>query len=129
MGVPEGRALAQFNRSRFWNGNNGDHFVDGKIEFYETDIKKNKKYRIAIAWLSSGEDVVKYGKLPQEINLYVYQGNVLKGSSYSKSNPFEMVEINTYNDNNLRIVITRKQGNNENLGGRVLLGYNLVEIQ
>ncbi len=130
MGVPEGRALAQFNRSRFWNGNNGDHFVDGKIEFYETDIKKNKKYRIAIAWLSSGEDVVKYGKLPQDINLYVYQGNVLKGSSYSKSNPFEMVEINTYNDNNnLRIVITRKQGNNENLGGRVLLGYNLVEIQ
>ena len=123
MGVPEGRALAQYNRSRFWNGNNGHHFVNEKIEFDENGITEGKRYRIAIAWLSSGTAVAKYGKLPQNINLKVVQnGKTYK--SESVSNPFELVDFVAKSSKPLKITIERK----DNLGGRVLLGYNLLEV-
>ena len=127
MGVPDGRAMAQYNRSRFWNGNNGDHFVNGKIEFDEKGITAGKRYRIAIAWLSSGTDVARYGRLPQNLNLKVVQD----GKTYmseSESNPFELVDFVAKSSKPLKITIERNIYNNANLGGRVLLGYNLLEV-
>ena len=128
MGVPDGRAMFEKNRSKFWNGNNGDFFKNKKISFTETGIQSGRKYRIAIAWLSSGTAVAQYGRLPQDINLKVKQNGRTIARSESTSNPFEVVDITTENSGDLEIIIERKEGNGENLGGRVLLGYNFLEL-
>ena len=112
------------NHSRFWNGNNGDYFVNGPIEFDEKDIKANKKYRVAISWLVSGEYVLRSGALPFDLDVEVWQDGNLLGSSTSYDNPFEMVEFTTGSANKLTIKIRRYFNN----GGRVLLGYNLAEL-
>ena len=125
MGVPEGSAMFKYNRSRFWNGNKENFFDSNKeIQFKETDIDSTKTYRIAIAWLSSGSYVYKYGRLPQDINLEVRQDGKTLGSSASVSNPFEFVEIKPKTSHELTIIIKRKN----NYYGRVLLGYNLLEV-
>ena len=126
MGVPEGRAMFENNRSRFWNGNNEDFFDNnGDIRFTESNIKKNKRYRIAISWLSSGTYVRENGKLPQDIDLRVYQNGNLLDYSTSGPNPFELVEFTTNSQSDLTIEIHRYR----NDGGRVLIGYNLLEVQ
>ena len=125
MGVPEGSAMFRYNRSRFWNGNNGDFFnSNGEIRFDEIDIDPTKTYRIAIAWLSSGSYVFENGRLPQDINLEVRQDGKTLGKSASESNPFEFVEIKPKSNKKLTIIIKRKR----NDYGRVLLGYNLLEV-
>lgn len=127
MGIPDGNAMFEKNRSRFWNGNNEDFFKNGKITFTESGIQSGRKYRIAIAWLSSGTAVAQYGRLPQNIDLKVRQdGSTLKKSN-STANPFELVEVTAKSGGNLEIIIERKEGK-DNLGGRVLLGYNFLEL-
>lgn len=125
MGVPEGRSMFQYNRSRFWNGNKDNFFnSNGEIRFDEIDIDPKKTYRIAIAWLSSGSYVFENGCLPQDINLEVRQDGKTLGKSASESNPFEFVEIKPKTRSPLTIIIKRKH----NYYGRVLLGYNLLEV-
>ena len=126
MGVPEGQAMFLHNRSRFWNGDNGEFFDNnGYITFTEGNIKKGKRYRVAISWLSSGNYVYEYGELPQDIDLYVYKNGNPIAWSYSGPNPFELVEFVAEDDSDVQIRIVRYR----NDGGRVLLGYNFVEIQ
>ena len=125
MGVPDGKAMTENNRSRFWNGNNEDFFYnDEPITFTELNIEPNKKYRIAIAWLSSGTYVYKSGRLPQDLDLYVDQNGKRVGYSSSWGNPFEFVEFTSNSDRPLTITISRFR----NDGGRVLLGYNLLRV-
>ena len=127
MGVPKGEALFVNNRSRFWNGKNSDFFspgYPGVFEFDEPNINPNKKYRIAIAWLSRGSVVYDYQDIPQDIDLEVWQGSTFLGSSTSYHNSFEFVEV--YPTTNEPLTITIRRYNN--IGGRVLLGYNLVEV-
>lgn len=128
MGVPDGRAIFEKNRSRFWNGNNEDFFVNKRISFTESGIQSGRKYRIAIAWLSSGTAVAQYGRLPQDINLKVKQNGRTIARSESTSNPFELVDFAAESGGDLEIIIERKEGKGENLGGRVLLGYNFLEL-
>ncbi|WP_173467749.1 hypothetical protein [Fibrobacter succinogenes] len=116
------------NRSRFWNGNNEDFFVNKRISFTESGIQSGRKYRIAIAWLSSGTAVAQYGRLPQDINLKVKQNGRTIARSESTSNPFELVDFAAESGGDLEIIIERKEGKGENLGGRVLLGYNFLEL-
>ena len=125
MGVPDGKAMTQNNRSRFWNGDNDEFFnSNGQISFTESNIEPNKKYRIAIAWLSSGTYVYNSGRIPQDIDLYVDQNGERVGYSGSWGNPFEFVEFTSNSDRPLTITISRFR----NDGGRVLLGYNLLRV-
>ena len=125
MGVPDGKAMAQNNRSRFWNGNNEEFFnSNGQISFTESDIEPNKKYRVAIAWLSSGTYVSESGRLSQDLDLYVNQNGVRVGYSNSYANPFEFVEFTSNSDRPVTITISRFR----NDGGRVLLGYNFLRV-
>ena len=125
MGIPDGNAMFEKNRSRFWNGNNEDFFDSGdQITVTETNIKPNKKYRVAIAWLSSGSYVYGAGKLPQDLDLYVYQNGEFRGQSNSWNNSFESIEFESNSDRPVTISISRYR----NDGGRVLLGYNFVEL-
>jgi uncharacterized protein YifE (UPF0438 family) len=123
-------------RSRWWSGGNSAHFdSDNNITFKEDNIQANKRYRIAISWLVDGGFVYQFGRLPQDIDLYVYQivryrtGTFkfpvleLLASSTSSTNPFEIVDFVTTSDNPLFIVIKRKS----NHQGNVLLGYHLRE--
>jgi len=115
------------NHSRFWYGNNGDYFVNEKIEFNETNLKPNHKYRVAIAWLVSGDFVYHSGALPFDLDLEVEQNGHTRGSSSSYDNPFEVVEFTTEDgssNSNVTIRIRRYFNN----GGRVVLGYNLLEL-
>jgi len=113
------------NHSRFWYGNNGDYFVNEIIEFNEQNIKANKKYRVAIAWLVSGDYVFHSGALPFDLDIEVYQDGNSLGSSTSYDNPFEMVEFTTGNSTSNLTIRIRRYFNN---GGRVVLGYNIVEL-
>ena len=124
MGVVDGQAMFTNNRSRFWNGRNDDFFKGGDIEFTESDIKVGKKYRIAISWLNSGEFIDEVGYLPQDLDLHVYQNGNFVTSSTSWNNPFEMVEFTATDSADVKIRINRYK----NYGGRVLLGYNFVEL-
>ena len=125
MGIPDGKAMTQNNRSRFWNGNNGEFFdSNGKISFTESNIEPNKKYRIAIAWLSSGTYVYNSGRITQDLDLEVSQNGVRVGYSGSWANPFEFVEFTSNSNRPLTITISRHR----NDGGRVLLGYNLLRV-
>lgn len=127
MGVPDGKVMFENNRSRFWNGNNGDFFdQNGEIEIVEKNIKKGKRYRVAIAWLTRGSYVYEYGRLQQDLDLYLYKGDASNFVAHSGTlaNPFEMIDYTADDDSNLRIVIRRDR----NSGGRVLIGYNFVEL-
>ena len=127
MGIPKGEAMFVNNRSRFWNGKNSDFFSSGYpgvIEFTESNINPNKKYRIAIAWLSRGSVVYDYEDIPQDIDLEVWQNGSRIGYSDSWHNSFEFTEVSPTTSADLTIKIKRYN----NIGGRVLLGYNLVEV-
>ena len=105
----------------FWNGNNDCCFdVNGEIEVTETGILSGHRYRIAIAWLVPGCYVLQNTLLPQDIDLYVYQGNTLIDYSASGTNPFEMVGVTTLSSQDLRIVIKRYSNSGY---GKVALGY------
>lgn len=120
---PTLKTLRRGNRSRFWVGNNADHFSSETITFQETGIVKNRKYRIAIAWTSRGKFIKEYNKLPQDIDLKVCQGSTCKSSS-SSANPFEIVEFTASSTADITIEIQRYRNN----GGYVILGYNMHEI-
>ncbi|PWJ69038.1 MULTISPECIES: hypothetical protein [unclassified Fibrobacter] len=115
--------LYKYNRSQYWNGNNEDHFINEEIVLYEHHITSGRKYRIAIAWLSSGDYVRDFGIIPQDIDLEVCQDDRCYTSNSAK-NPFEVVEFTAQTTGDLKVTI--KRYNNE--GGRVLLGYNLHEF-
>lgn len=126
MGVPDGEALFDNTRSRFWNGNNGD-FFDGnnEIVFEENNIKPNRKYRIAISWLSSGDYVYANGRLPQDLDLYVDNKDGVRLAQSGSMGPFEFVEFTTGADVRKLKITIKRDGND---GGYVLLGYSLVEV-
>ena len=95
------------------------------ISFKETNITAGKKYRIAIAWLSNPDLIGSTnGEIPQDIDLMVTQGND-KYYSTSSGNPFEFLEFTARSGSDLTIRIIRDRNN----GGRVMLGYNLYEVQ
>ncbi|MBR4784786.1 MAG: hypothetical protein IK012_05970 [Fibrobacter sp.] len=129
--VPDARAMHNYNRSRYWAGNNGDFFNSNKIEFYEEGVKPNQRYRSAISWLVSGSFVLANGRLPFDLDLIVYEAPAGSNSwtqvasSMSTPNAFELVDFTTKsNTGRLKIEIRRYNNN----GGRVHLGYNLSEV-
>lgn len=122
--IPLYNKMGWSTRSRYWNGRNTSFFdSDSTIVFYEQNIVAGKKYRLAISWLSWGEYVKSYNKLPQNIDLYVYQNDVLVSSSTSSTNPFELVEFTASNSNDLKIVIKRVGNSGTD---NVLMGYNFL---
>lgn len=119
---PTLKSMVRGNRSRFWVGNNADHFSSEKITFQETGIVDGRKYRIAIAWTSRGKFIKEKNKLPQDIDLKVCQGSKCE-TSRSSANPFEVVNFTASGTAPITIEIERYR----NDGGYVILGYNMHE--
>jgi len=116
------QSVYEYRRNRWWDGNNSDYFVNGKIEFTEGAIEANKRYRIAIAWLSSGTYIKSTQWPSQDIDLWVRQnGNVIAESRYSR-NPFEVVDFVT--TSNAPLTITIERFANYDKSGKILLGYH-----
>lgn len=124
-GMPSYSAMINGNRSRYWLGNKGDYFKNGKIVFKEPNITAGKTYRIAIAWLVEGKYLLENEEIAQDFDLRVSQPGNSDATSAKANNPFEMLEYKAKNNNNLTITISRRHNHGNN---RVMLGYNLYEV-
>lgn len=138
-GIPVYSSLA-WNRSTFrtWEGENNEVFNSSqKITFTEAGIK-DAHYRIGIAWLTSGsylllnKDLISNpkNKMPQDIDLKVYQNGKVIAQSLSYTNPFEVVDFTPKTNGDLTIEIRRVR-NTQNQSStylppeKVILGYSL----
>lgn len=115
---------------RTWEGENDEVFdANENITFTETGITNNR-YRIAISWLSSGEYVLYNKRIPQDIDLYVYQNDSIIAQSNAYDNPFEVVDFTPPTTDNLQIVIHRYRNSSDTTAHnlppeKVILGYSL----
>lgn len=121
-GIPLYEDLGWNTRSRYWRGANSCCFTGDSIVFTETDIVKDKRYRIAISWLVPGGYVFSNKTISQDIDLYVMQDGVTLAYSNSAKNPFEVVDFYANSSSNLIIRIIRYANSGV---GIVALGYNM----
>lgn len=122
-GLPKYSSLAWNHRFRYWNGENTCCLdQNNKIVFTEANISSNTHYRIAIAWLTSGDYAMQHQSISQDFDLLVWQGNRLIASSSSARNPFEIVDFTTNSNNNLKIEIIRYANSGDD---NIILGYSL----
>lgn len=99
-----------FHESRYWIGdwdNLYTHSEGNSTEIRFSVKRPDNKYNFsaAIAWLTSGNDIANYGKIPQDFDLYVYESNSsnvdnidvynYKTSSRSGGNAFEKVSFSS----------------------------------
>ena len=136
-GIPVYSSLAWNRTLRTWEGENNEVFDSNqKITFTETGIK-DSHYRIGIAWLTSGKYIF-YNKdlsnnnykLPQDIDLKVYQNGKVIASSTSYKNPFEVVDFTPKANGDLTIEIhrwrnTQNQSSEYMPPEKVILGYSM----
>ena len=130
--------------SRFWVGDINTlktHInKNGKKEIrFVVDLTKftSKNYTAAISWLSSGDDIANLGKIPQDFDLFVYEGNDIDGinvdsyadvKAYSQSgtNAFEKISFSTnFPYVVFRILLYGEEANSENKG-QVVLGFDMM---
>jgi hypothetical protein len=118
-------SVAWNTRSWFCEGANAACFkANDTITITENNIQANRRYRIAVAWLTPANYVNQNKRLSQDIDLYVYQNGKLVDYSESWYNPFEVVDFVTTSNAPLKIVIKRYR-NTIGQGDNVILGYNL----
>lgn len=130
--------------SRFWVGDINTlktHInKNGKKEIrFIVDLTKftSKNYTAAISWLSSGDDIANLGKIPQDFDLFVYEGNDIDGinvdsyadvKAYSQSgtNAYEKISFSTnFPYVVFRILLYGEEANSENKG-QVVLGFDMM---
>jgi subtilisin family serine protease len=114
-------SVAWGTRSAWWERS----YPFYNIEFTENNIQANKRYRIAIAWLSRGSYIYSTKWPPHDIDLWVRQnGNVIAQSRDSR-NPFEVVDFVT--TSNAPLTITIESFANYDKNSTVFLGYHMRE--
>ncbi len=113
-------------RWRFWQGENKSNFnSNNEIVLTEYGLEKGKRYRVAIAWLTSGQYALNNQQAAQDIDLSVWQNGSLLAKSESRNNPFELVEFTAKNWEGVTIKIKRVA--NRASSEKVLLGYAFVK--
>ena len=133
-----------FHESRYWVGEISKlytHYTDDGKKEIRFSVKRptdKSNFTAAIAWLSNGFDLVDAGRVPQDIDLYVYESNTsnvnnlsnLKVSSTDGYNSYERKSF-TSNANYLifRILVYADYtlDNSENKG-KIVLGFDLAGI-
>ena len=130
--------------SRFWVGdvNKLTKIYSGsnrrEIRFVVNLSDFTSRYvRAAISWLSSGDDIVKLAKIPQDFDLYIYEGNdvnAIDTRNYSSAaavsadgtDAFEKVEFSAHSDYIVvRIVLYDDDEDADNYG-QMVLGFDLA---
>jgi hypothetical protein len=114
-------------KSTWWNGHNSCFFdSNGEITFTENGIRANKRYKIAIAWLTEPSYTGSKKRISQDLDLLVYQNGQRLVSSTSAYNPYEVINFVAPSNAPLTIIIRRyRNGSNGDDGGNVFLGYNI----
>jgi len=124
-GITNYSSVAWGTRSAWWSGGNSAWFdSNNEIRFIENNIQANKRYRIAIAYLVSGNYIYDNGKLPQDIDLHIEQNSRTIAYSQSGRNPFEVVDFVTTSSAPLTIRMYRCSNSGSD---DVLLGYHMRE--
>lgn len=154
------------HHSRYWIGdinklatNKTSHGITKKEIKFNVDVTKGATYKAAIAWLSSGDDIAKYGRIPQDFDFYVYKN--YNATSYREdaiNNPhgvsdFSSLYTTNYNDDD-KITEAENEGKNpyevlqftadrtgivtfsiilyedrgETNKDKIILGFNVLEI-
>lgn len=114
-----------------WDGSNSQFFGE-KLTLKETNFKKGKRYRVAIAWLTSPTylqkaDSEKRYEIAQDYDLFIKQGGKTVKSSTSYNNPFEVIDFTAENSNEYTIEIKRVKNLDKN--EKRILGYCWYEVQ
>ena len=86
-----------------------------------TVFEKGKRYRLAIAWLTSGEYALNNQRIAQDIDLSVWQNGTRIANANSYENPFELADFVTKSADPLTVKIKRVF--NRASSEKVLLGY------
>jgi len=107
--------------SLYCEGGNSSCFNSNNQLIVDENVQANKRYRIAIAWLVPGNYVSSNKKLPQDIDLIVYQNGKIIAQSMSVRNPYEIVDFVPTSNAPLKVVIHRYSNSGH---GNVLLGYH-----
>ena len=118
--------LLKNNRSRYWYGNNDDHFDNEKITFSDA-VEPGQKYAIATAWLIDGKYTLSKKKLSSNYTMTIYDkatGNILAKSDNGAST-FRKIEIKApAGVTQITVEIKRIT----NAGDRVIIGFNKHKI-
>lgn len=121
-GIIRASSIIWNHRLAYWSGSNSCCFDNNnKITFTESGISSGVHYRIAIAWLTSGDYVISNNTISQDIDLRVYQNGVLLDASISAQNPFEVVDFTTTSSSDLTVEIHRYANSGSD---NVILGYS-----
>ena len=132
----------RFHESRYWVGKWARFFTHVKngVREIRFNVKRpdgKRNFSAAIAWLTSGNDIANYGKIPQNFDLFVYENNSdnvdgiddehLIASSKSPNNSFERVSLPPTDAQYLtfRIVLTSEDSRSENFR-QVVLGFDVA---
>ena len=117
-----------------------EYVIDGVKEFrFSVKRPANKtNFSAAIAWLTSGNDIAKLGKVSQDFDLYVYERNTNNiddvsgtelASSLSVTNAFEYVSFSSNAEYLLfRIRLYKDAYGSENRG-QMVLGFDLAALR
>jgi len=121
--IPTCKGVTSLFSASWWNEENS--FLNNDLVITE-NVSQAGTYKIAIAWLSSGNYIQSNQKLPQNIDLYVSQ-NGRTISSTSVKNPFEVVVFDNVTPNApLTIKINRVSNSGSD---KVSLGYAIRKVQ
>jgi len=113
-------------RSMYLEGNNSSFFDSTRNYRFVESVSANKRYRIAIAWLTPANYVLQHKKPAQDLRLYVNQNGKLLAYSTSYYNTFEVVDFVTTSNDPITIRILRAV-NAIGQGDDIILGYTLWE--
>ncbi len=126
--------IGDINTLKTHDGTNGRKEIRFVVDMTQLPTKN---VTAAISWLSSGDDIANLGKIPQDFDLFVYEGNDVDGintnnyaaaKTYSQSSTdaFEKVSFSTnYPYVVFRIVLYSDDANSEN-HGQIILGFDLM---
>jgi hypothetical protein len=106
---------------RYWQENNS--YLKNDITFTEK-VDANKRYRIAIAWLTPAKYVLDNTRLSQDIDLTISQNGNIIANSWHIYNPFELVEFVTTSNAPITIRIHRAR-NSIGAGDNLFLGFSM----
>lgn len=127
------------NTSYFWYGDVTKMFTkNSKTGKYELRIpltlESGYKYRVAIAWLSSGDDIAALNKIPQDFDLSILKKSndaVLKNSA-TGTNPYELVTYTATSTESaiLRILLYNDAtAENNPRHNKIKLGMNILKYK
>ena len=127
------------NKSKYWYGDISRTFrkVGGKNQYellIPVTLKPGYKYRAAISWLSSGDDIAAYNRVPQDFDLFLVDsdGTNLAHGTNAGATPYELLSYTATQEKtvNVRILLYEDiNGETHPRHHKIKLGFNLLEYR